>query len=332
MISAFLYRLYGWMIRLPGIGPRFDRWARQHRGLLYRVRDGVLRAEQALRRRLRAFDPAGAEVAQQLQDLAWMVQGLREGLTHLQQRAASDGGLLQRRLDDHQHAVNVKVDAALQAMLQRLERAERQLGQATVQAQRAPEPTRILQPAKLAAQMTRPEGVWLEVGCGGCPDPDRLNVDQRPLPGVDIVADAGHLPLPDGSVSDLRAAHLVEHFTGHHFVSRVLPEWWRVLAPGGTLRLITPDLHAMLAAFQAGTLSEGDLVHVLYGGQDYEGDFHYHAYSPASLRAEVAVQGFTEITIVAQGRRNGLCLEFELHARKPLAPQTAVGPQAKTAP
>lgn len=327
MITALLYRLYGWMIRLPGIGPHFDRWARRHRGLLYRVRDRVLRVEQALRRRLRASDPAGAEVAQQLQDLAWMVQGLREGLARLQQRAATDDARLQRRLDDHQHAVNLKVDAALNALLQRLERAERQLGQTTVQAQRSVEPTRILNPAKLAAQMARPEGIWLEVGCGGRPDPDRLNVDQRPLLGVDIVADAVHLPLPDGSVTDLRAAHLVEHFTEHHFVTRVLPEWWRVLAPGGTLRLITPDLHAMLAAFHAGAMSESDLVHVLYGGQDYEGDFHYHAYSPASLQAVVAAQGFVDIAIVAHGRRNGLCLELELHARKP-APTPAAPAEA----
>ncbi|MDW8337412.1 MAG: methyltransferase domain-containing protein, partial [Tepidimonas sp.] len=225
-----------------------------------------------------------------------------------------------QQLDDvlsrHHHALNLKVDATLQALLQRVERAERQLGQATVQASRPLAASRILSAAKLAEHMARPQGLWLELGCGEHPDPERINVDLRPLPGVDIVADVTQLPLPDASVADLRAAHLVEHFTAQHFVTRVLPEWYRVLAPGAVLRLITPDLSAMLQAHLRGELSEPDLVHVLYGGQDYEGDFHYHAYSPDALAALLRAHGFGSIDIVAQGRRNGLCLEFELIARK----------------
>lgn len=320
MITNALYRLYGLIIRIPAVGPWLDRWLRARRGWVYRVRDLALRLERRL------SGPGAAHtsnVHHTLQDLGWMIEGLRQGLADVQRRQLQwqTGGAAewQARLDQHQHALNLKVDAALEALTQRVERAERQLGQARVQANAAAPQPRILNPGKLAAHSTRPQGVWLEVGCGPHPDPDRINIDLRALPGVDIVAGADGLPLADTSVSDLRAAHLVEHFTAQHFVDRILPEWWRVLAPGGVLRLITPDLQAMLAAHQRGELSETDLVHVLYGGQDYEGDFHYHAYSTQSLSHLLAAFGFTDIHTVAAGRRNGLCFEFELTARKPQA-------------
>lgn len=333
MITSILYRLYGRLIRLPGVGPRIERWARAHRAWAYRMRDFALRLDQRIGRIRHAQAHPGANNEQKFDDLSWMLQGLRESQARLLHRLDAEIASATQRLDAYQHATNLKVDAAVQALLQRLERAERQLGQATVQAQRPVAPSRVLNLAKLAEQAARPQGMWLEIGCGAHPDPDRINVDQRPLPGVDLVADAARLPLPDASVTDLRAAHLIEHFTQHQFLTVILPEWSRVLAPGGKLRLITPDLTAMLAAFQRGTLSEADLVLVLYGGQDYDGDFHYHAYSPTALQAILAAHGYRDIVLTAQGRPNGLCLEFEIHASKPAAstPTAAADPLAAPA-
>ncbi|TSE35332.1 hypothetical protein Tfont_02306 [Tepidimonas fonticaldi] len=316
MITAILYRLYGWLIRLPGLGPRIERWIRAHRGLAYCLRNLALRLDGAGR----ASTGVAPAAPTALQDLEWMLVGLRTAVSQLQRRLdVLDGRHVgeppwQAALDAHSHALNLKVDGVLEALTRRVERAERHLGQAILQSTQPLPAPRILNPHKLAQHRDRPQGLWLELGCGERPDPERINIDLRPLPGVDIIAHVGQLPLPDASVRDLRAAHLVEHFTLQQFADRILPEWRRVLAPGGRLRLITPDLAAMLRAHLQGQLSEADLVHVLYGGQDYEGDFHYHAYSPASLSALLATHGFADIQVVAHGRPNGLCLEFELLA------------------
>jgi predicted SAM-dependent methyltransferase/uncharacterized protein YukE len=329
MLTNWLYRLYGRLTAIPGFGPRFDRWARARRTAIYRLRDSAMRIDRRWQRQ------TGPAVQTAVEDLSMMIGALRQSCQHLheelgRQRSmieslsarldAADPAALQQQwqqqLYQHSHAVNLKVDNAIEALMRRVERAERQLGQA----QNTPlpqAPARILQPQRLAQLMQRPQGLWLEVGCGDKPDPDRLNIDLRALEGVDIVAPADCIPLADGCAARLRAAHLVEHFTATDFVERVLPEWRRLLAPGGTLELITPDLHAMAQAWLRGQLAEPDLVHVLYGGQDYPADFHYHLYSPAALASLLQAHGMVEVAVIAAGRPSGLCLEFELHARKP---------------
>ncbi|TCS98799.1 hypothetical protein EDC36_104223 [Tepidimonas ignava] len=309
-LTRLLYALYGRLVRVPVLGPIFKRWVDRNRHWVYRLRDALLRMDG----RIRSSNTKGRldAIQDQLDTLAVMVSGLKAAVAQTQAWEHNTTALL----DQHRHALNLKVDAAVEALTSRVERAERQLAQTILTTRQPGLSPQVLDPAKLAQHMARPQGLWLEVGCGAKPDPDRINVDMRPLPGVDIVAPAHVLPLPDACVQRLRAAHLVEHFTLHDLRTRVLPEWRRVLAPGATLELITPDLQAMLQAHLAGAMTEADLVHVLYGGQDYEGDFHYHAYSPESLMAELAASGFSAVECVARGRRNGLCFECEVHARR----------------
>lgn len=343
MLTRLLYRLYGALTAIPRIGPRLDRWARTHRSPVYRLRNWAARVDLRWQRRA---DPS---MQNAINDLSTMIGALRQASQRLHERMEEQQSVIeavrdrmeeqrsvieavrdrldtadpaalnqqwQQQLYQHTHAVNLKVDNALESLLQRVERAERLAGQRTHSA--LPDSvSRILDPERLAQHRQRPQGLWLEVGCGDKPDIQRINVDLRPLPGVDIVAPAQAIPLPDGCVANLRAAHLIEHFTRTDFAERVLPEWWRLLAPGGTLELITPDLQAMAQAWLRGDLSEPDLVHILYGGQDYPGDFHYHLYSPAALQNLLLAHGLRDVVVMAAARPNGLCLEFELHARKP---------------
>jgi hypothetical protein len=87
----------------------------------------------------------------------------------------------------------------------------------------------------------------LNVGCGRSPLPDWINLDVRPLPGVDLVADldgrgsagpaAAPLPLPDGSVEEFLLSHVLEH------IREPLPmmeELWRVAAPGARMTVRCP--------------------------------------------------------------------------------------------
>ena len=79
-------------------------------------------------------------------------------------------------------------------------------------------------------------------------DSVRLNLGsgRTPIPGwtnVDIKAGGSAYPLTqyaDGSVDEIRASHILEHFS-HHEVALVLREWVRVLKRGGKLYIAVPD-------------------------------------------------------------------------------------------
>lgn len=172
-------------------------------------------------------------------------------------------------------------------------------------------------PDKLAR--AREQGVRLNLGCGHLPLPDYLNVDRRPLPGVDLVAEADALPFAADEVLEISSAHLLEHFPQQQLRRQLLPYFYRLLRAGGKLHAVVPDAQAMLRAYADGNYPYADLREVTFGAQDYDGDFHFNMFTPASMTELLAEAGFVDITVQQQGRRNGRCYEFEITARKPAA-------------
>lgn len=84
--------------------------------------------------------------------------------------------------------------------------------------------------------------IRLHVGSGAQHLPGFLNVDLRPFPGVDLVADVTEgLELDDDSVEAVFAEHFLEHLPVGKAVD-FLVEVRRVLEPTGWLRLSTPNL------------------------------------------------------------------------------------------
>lgn len=172
----------------------------------------------------------------------------------------------------------------------------------------------ILNAAKIEA--AKREGrLALNLGCGHIPEPDCINVDQRELPGVDVVADADALPFEPGSLDEIRSSHMLEHFPEQALVRGLLPYWRGLLKPGGRFQAVVPDGETMLAEHAAGRYPFSDLREVLYGGQDYTGDFHFNLLTPDSLKALLEQAGFEAVTLIEKGRRNGACYEFEMEAR-----------------
>jgi predicted SAM-dependent methyltransferase len=81
----------------------------------------------------------------------------------------------------------------------------------------------------------------VEVGSGGSPQPGYLHIDLNPSsPHLEYVAAAHELPLPDGWADELLASHVLEHVEPRH-LEATLREWHRVLKPGGTVEIHTPD-------------------------------------------------------------------------------------------
>jgi SAM-dependent methyltransferase len=96
----------------------------------------------------------------------------------------------------------------------------------------------------------RSRGLKVHIGCGGHELPGWVNVDNSPAP-LAINLDWG-LPLPDGSASYVFLAHLLEHLFHPAQSSRLLGEIRRVLAPGGVVRIVVPDIEKYLRAYVAG--------------------------------------------------------------------------------
>jgi predicted SAM-dependent methyltransferase len=68
-----------------------------------------------------------------------------------------------------------------------------------------------------------------------------LNSDIEPQSGAIYLDSTGTYPFPDGSFQYIYAEHLIEHLSWEDGL-KMLKECHRVLAPGGKLRIVTPNL------------------------------------------------------------------------------------------
>ena len=181
---------------------------------------------------------------------------------------------------------------------------------------RATEP-KILNPEKLKLMGHE---IRVNIGAGHISLPEYLNVDVRELPGIDIVADVTDLPFESGELTEIFSSHVLEHFPVEELKRRVLPYWVGLLKHGGKLVAVVPDIETMVMEHAAGRISFDDFREVVYGGQEYEGDFHFSGFSPESLVDILAEAGLKDIAVRETGRRNGLCYEMEVEATRTTEP------------
>jgi predicted SAM-dependent methyltransferase len=141
---------------------------------------------------------------------------------------------------------------------------------------------------------------------------------------VDIIAEAISLPFEIGEVKEIVSAHLVEHFSAQLLERTILPYWHELLEPGGNLTTIAPDGAAMLEAFNKGRMTFEDFREVLFGAQEYEGDYHFNLLTPKTMHDVLRRIGFVDVETVYEGRPNGKCLEFSVSAKKSLQTRSFV--------
>ena len=87
----------------------------------------------------------------------------------------------------------------------------------------------------------------VHVGCGAGHLPDWINIDVWPAPlSLNVL---WGLPFEDGSVRFAYLSHLLEHLFYPRDVSFVLGDLRRVLAPGGVVRIVVPDIAQAIEAY-----------------------------------------------------------------------------------
>ncbi len=150
-------------------------------------------------------------------------------------------------------------------------------------------------------------GRKLEIGPGDTPMEEYEYLDIRPLPHVDIVADARNIPVDDCTFEEVKVINLLEHFP-HHEIDSILKEWYRVLKYDGELHILVPNIEGIFKQFYYGEISDNEFITRVYGGQDYEYNFHYTGFTTKTLSRALDEAGFSYVTteiskdaIVAKG-------------------------------
>jgi predicted SAM-dependent methyltransferase len=138
-----------------------------------------------------------------------------------------------------------------------------------------------------------------------------INFDARDVDGIDITGDATDLPFDNEEFEYILASDIIEHFPISKTVS-VLKEWMRVLKSGGIIEFRLPNLKAIANAYLTGVRDCKTTSWLLYGGQEYEGNFHYVGFDRQFFKATCAKVGLMEITYTEDGfnmivrmRKNG---------------------------
>ena len=117
-----------------------------------------------------------------------------------------------------------------------------------------------------------------------------INVDIRPLPNIDVVADVRKLPFKDGEADIIFNRNIIEHF-GRHEIKDLLKEWARVLKSGGMLHLETVDMGGVMDKWR--NIPEENWMDGMLGAQTYPENFHKMAFTREILERYFKEAGFT---------------------------------------
>jgi hypothetical protein len=141
------------------------------------------------------------------------------------------------------------------------------------------------------------KGLKLHLGCGCKFIPGFVHIDALHYDHVDYCQQVGELGnFATSSVSLIYACHVLEHFSRWHYMN-VLAEWFRVLEPGGVLRLSVPDFAACAKLYYEEGLQAGltGLVGLVVGGQRDQYDFHGMIFDEPLLTTSLHEVGFKSV-------------------------------------
>lgn len=148
----------------------------------------------------------------------------------------------------------------------------------------------------------------LNVGAGDVPIEGYTPIDRK------LGSEAYPLNVPDDKAEEIRASHVLEHFDWKT-VPKVLADWYRVLQPGGIIKVAVPNMK-WIAEHANHRLAP----YYMMGGQTDENDYHKSAYTPETLQALLERAGFTDVKPWKSDAEDcaSLPVSLNLMGRKPL--------------
>jgi predicted SAM-dependent methyltransferase len=144
--------------------------------------------------------------------------------------------------------------------------------------------------------------IRLHVGCGQEAIPGWVNIDNKPLPGVDRVLDVTS-GLPFENASTIYAEHFLEHLSLDQGLG-FLAECRRALEDAGILRLSTPNLdwvyrtHYRVGQWKNDTEAVSDCLQV---NRAFHGWGHQFLYNRNMLSAALEASGFRTVRFQRYG-------------------------------
>ncbi len=134
----------------------------------------------------------------------------------------------------------------------------------------------------------------LHLGCGDVHIDGYVNVDVRYQPQVDKIENIKFLRSfqPD-SMDVIYACAVLEHFSRWEYKD-ALRRWYELLKPGGILRISVPGWEELISHYT----DHKDLrilMGMLYGGQDYDENFHHVVFDFKLLSNDLMDLGFKRV-------------------------------------
>jgi predicted SAM-dependent methyltransferase len=159
-------------------------------------------------------------------------------------------------------------------------------------------------------------------------------LNANPAPYVDHVCNANDLSqFSDNTFSVLYASHVLEHFDYQEELSKVLTEWYRVLAPGGKIYISVPDLDVLaFLILEKNELSFDErflVMQMIFGGHSDQYDYHVVGLNEEFLTDFLLCAGFVDIEQVEEFGLfkdtssvvyKGVLISLNMIAEKPLVP------------
>lgn len=157
----------------------------------------------------------------------------------------------------------------------------------------------------------------LNLGCGGDILEGWVNVDLYPRDERVVEGDIRDLS-GFSEASEIRAIDVLEHIPRAE-VPAALKGWFNALCSGGRVEIRCPDVRKQCELLLNGAWDAPTFAHMMFGGQDSEGNFHKAGFTQAYLAALLKEAGFMQISAKSEhgdvpvaGNAN-----FRVFSRKP---------------
>jgi predicted SAM-dependent methyltransferase len=159
--------------------------------------------------------------------------------------------------------------------------------------------------------------IKLDLGAGDVSPPGF-----RPM-GRDHGSEIYPLPYADGSVTEIRASHVLEHMP-HGALETVVKDWVRCLKKGGKLKIAVPDFAKIAQDYLEGKEQPNESF--IMGGQQDANDFHKSMFDRDRVRGLLAGAGLVLIQPWVSELQDCAAypISLNLEARKPFYPALTV--------